>query len=99
LWRSRCGSPSERQTVVFGQVARHGARLAERLFDATRGLLGDVLVERARRRAHGQDTLHGSSIEGTEGGGVTEREVDVFGRNSSAGIERDDAPRAERLAS
>jgi hypothetical protein len=51
--------------------------MPERLLDASRGLLGDVLVERARHRARGEDALDGTMVEGTEGGCVSERGVDV----------------------
>lgn len=45
------------EAVVLGEVARPGALLAERVGDAAGGLGGDVLVERARRGARGEDAL------------------------------------------
>lgn len=61
-----------------------GARVPERLFDAARGLLGDVLVERARHRARGEDSLDGPMVESAEGGGMSERGVDIGGAETLA---------------
>ena len=58
--------------------------MPERLFDAARGLLGDVLVERARHRARSEDSLDGPMVEGAEGGGVSECGVDVGGAEALA---------------
>lgn len=70
----------ERQAVVLSEIARLGARLSEGLLDASRVRFGDVLVERARRGACGEDALDGGEIEGAVVGRVAERSVDLLGR-------------------
>lgn len=69
----------DRQTVVLGEIARLGARVTERLLDMARGVFGDVLVEGARHRTRGEDTLDGAMLEGAEGGGVAKCRVDIVG--------------------
>lgn len=54
-------------------------RVPKRLLDALRGILGDVLVERARHRARRKDALDGGALESTERSGVSECEIDLFG--------------------
>jgi hypothetical protein len=56
-----------------------GARLTERVGDAAHGLLGDVLVERAWRRARGEDAPDGVVLEGAEAGCVAEGGVEIGG--------------------
>ena len=58
--------------------------MTERLFDVAGGLLGDVLVERARHGARSEDALDGAMVEGAEGGGMSERGVDVGGAKALA---------------
>jgi len=53
--------------------------MAERRFDPLCGGLGDVLVERARRRACREDAFDRSVFERAERRGVAEREVDRVG--------------------
>ena len=69
----------ERQEIVFGEIAGLGTRFAEGLFESAHGVLGDVLVEGARRRPSRQDALDGAVVEGPERGGVSEGAVDVGG--------------------
>ena len=59
-----------RESVVLGEGARGGARLAEREGDAADGLLGDVLVEGARGGASGEDARDSVGVEGAKAGGV-----------------------------
>lgn len=85
MWRcGRRGRGGDRQAVVLGEVARLGARVTERLLDVARGLFGDVLVEGARHRTHGEDALDGAMVEGAEGCGVSERRVDIVGAETRA---------------
>ena len=58
--------------------------MPERVGDAPHGLLRDVLVERARRRARSEDALDGVVLEGAEGGRVTECGVEVVGGEALA---------------
>src|ERR1700742_5233117 len=53
--------------------------MTERFFEPSCGVLGDVLVERARQRSRGEDALDGGVIARTERGGMTEREIDLVG--------------------
>src|SRR5271166_4642553 len=69
----------ERQEVVLGEVARLGPGLPEGLFEPARHVLGDVLVEGARRGPSGQDALDGEVLEGSERCGVSECTVEVGG--------------------
>lgn len=73
-----------RESVIAGEVARRGARLAESVGDPAYGGLGDVFVERARWRARGDDALDRSVIEGAEGGGVAEGGVEISGGEALA---------------
>jgi hypothetical protein len=50
---------------------------AEGLFEATSGLLGDVLIEGPRRRACRDDALDGGAFEGAEARGVREGGVEI----------------------
>ena len=62
------GAPGRRSYSVR---SRGSVRvLSERVGDAARGLLGDVLVERAGRGAGGEDALDGVVVEGAEARGV-----------------------------
>jgi hypothetical protein len=53
--------------------------MAERRFEPLSGGLGDVLVERARRRARGEDALDRGVLERAERRGMTERAVELVG--------------------
>src|SRR5882672_7732589 len=53
--------------------------MTERCFEPSRGVLGDVLVERAGQRPRGEDALDGGVIARTERDGMTEREIDLLG--------------------
>jgi hypothetical protein len=53
--------------------------VTERFFEPTRGVLGDVLVERARQGARGEDALDGGVVPRTERRGVAERAIDLVG--------------------
>ena len=68
---------------------RGGALRAERLLEAARGVLGNVLVERARRRARLEDSRDGAVLERAEPRGVCERGVEVRGRVARAEHEDD----------
>lgn len=77
-----------RESVVLGEVARGGARLAEREGDAADSLLGDVLVEGARGGASGEDARDSVGVEGAKAGGVAESGVEV-GRRVALAEEQD----------
>lgn len=70
---------------------RRRALRTERLLESLRGILGDVLVERARGRARLEDALDGTMLEGAEPRGMRERGVEVTGGVASA--EHEDAAR------
>ena len=53
--------------------------MTERLFEPSRGVLGDVLVERAGQRPRGEDALDGGVVARAERDGMTEREIDLVG--------------------
>src|SRR6478672_5983432 len=53
--------------------------MTERFFESSRGVLGDVLVERARQGPRGEDALDGGVVARAERGGMTEREIDLVG--------------------
>ena len=78
----RLGTAGE--AVVLGEVAWLGARMAERVGDAAGGLGGDVLVERARGGAGGEDALDGLMVEGAVERGVLERGGEVVGGEALA---------------
>lgn len=73
------GGRGERQAVVLGEVSRSGTFLAEGLFEPAGSLLGDVFVQGAWPGASCKDALDGVMIERTEGRGVPERRVEIFG--------------------
>ena len=68
---------------------RRGALGAERLLEAARGVLGDILVERAGYRARLEDALDGAVLERTEPRGVREGGVEIRGRVACAQDEDD----------
>ena len=70
---------------------RRRALRAERLLEAPRRVLGDVLVEGPGRRARLEDALDGAMLEGAEPRGVGERSVEVTG--DVAGAQHQDAAR------
>lgn len=53
--------------------------MTERFFEPSRGVLGDVLVERARQSPRGEDALDGGVVARAERRGMTEREIDLVG--------------------
>ena len=70
---------------------RWRALRTERLLEAPRCVLGDILVEGPGRRARLEDALDGAMLEGTEPRGMRERSVEVLGGIASA--EHEDAAR------
>ena len=76
--RGRGGRKGAREAVVLGEVAGPGARGAEGFGDSPDGLLGDVFVERAGGGARGHDALDSVVLESAEGGGVSERRVEIL---------------------
>ena len=73
-------------------------RASPRVGDAAHGLLGDVLVERAGRRAGGEDALDGVVLEGAEARGVAEGGVEIGGGVALAQQEDLRAPGGPRCA-
>jgi hypothetical protein len=53
--------------------------VTERFFEPSRGVLGDILVERARQGARGEDALDGGVVARAERRGVAERAIDLVG--------------------
>ena len=53
--------------------------MTEGFFEPSRGVLGDVLVERARQGARGEDALDGGMVARAERRGVAERAFDLVG--------------------
>ncbi len=78
------GRRGDRKAVVLVEVAGTGVASTEALVETTRGVLGDVLGEPARRRARGEDAGDGLLLEGTEGVGMAERAVEVGGGEALA---------------
>jgi hypothetical protein len=70
---------ARRAGVVLGQVAWLGAREPERLLDASRGVLGDVLVERTWLGAGREDALDGGMLERAERGRMPEGALELLG--------------------
>lgn len=68
--------------------------MAKRLLDAPGGILGDVLVERSRHRACGEDAFDGGTFERTERSGVSECRIDLLGAVALA--QEQDLPRLPR---
>lgn len=49
------------------------------VFESSRGVLGDVLIERARLGARGEDALDGGVVARAERRGMAERAIDLVG--------------------
>lgn len=70
----------DRESVVLVEVTAPRLGAPEGSLDATRGVLGDVLGQRARHGARFEDARDGAVLEGAEAPGMAQREDEVVAR-------------------